>query len=60
MSVIISDLFTESDWKKAVDFLLHKKREVLVVQVLSPEEADPDMIGKTQLNMIYLNRIKGF
>lgn len=50
VSVIISDLFTESDWKKAVDFLLYKKREVLLIQVLSPEELDPDMLGKTQLN----------
>lgn len=49
VSVIISDLLTESEWKKAVDFLRYRKREVLVVQVLSPEEYDPDMMGKTQL-----------
>lgn len=49
VSVIISDLFTESDWKKAIDYLLHRKREVLVIQVLSPEEYDPDMLGKTHL-----------
>jgi len=49
ISVIISDLLTESAWKKAVDYLLYRKREVLVVQILSPEEHDPDMMGKTQL-----------
>ena len=49
VSVIISDFLTESEWKKAVDFLLHRKRDVLLVQILSPEEVDPDVIGKTQM-----------
>lgn len=49
VSIIISDLLTESEWKKAVDFLLFRKRDVLVVQILSPEELDPDLMGKTQL-----------
>ena len=37
LSVIISDFFTESNWKKAVDYLSYKKRQVLLVQIMTPE-----------------------
>lgn len=49
LTVIISDFFTESDWKQAVDYLLYKKREVLLVQVLTPAEVNPDYFGRMQL-----------
>ncbi len=49
LTVIISDFFTESNWKKAVDYLCYKKRQVLLVQVLSPEEADPTYEGRVHL-----------
>ena len=49
LTVIISDFFTESDWKQAVDYLLYKKREVLLVQVLTPAEENPDYFGRMQL-----------
>lgn len=49
LSVIISDFMTESDWKKAVDFLTYKKRQVLLIQVLSPDEVDPPFEGKVHL-----------
>ena len=49
LSVIISDFFTESDWKKAVDYLCYKKRQVLLIQVLSPEEKDPSYSGRVNL-----------
>lgn len=49
LTVIISDFFTESDWKKAVDYLCYKKRQVLLVQVLSPEEIDPVYSGRINL-----------
>lgn len=49
LSVIISDFFTESDWKKAVDYLCYKKRQVLLVHVLSPEETDPTYDGRVNL-----------
>lgn len=49
LTVIISDFFTESDWKKAVDYLLYKEREVLLIQVLAPEEIKPDYFGRMQL-----------
>lgn len=49
LSVIISDFFTDSDWKKAVDYLLFKKRQVLLMQVLMPEELDPSYDGRVNL-----------
>lgn len=49
LSVIISDFFTDSNWKKAVDYLVYKKRQVLLVQVLSPEEIDPSYEGRVNL-----------
>lgn len=49
LSVLISDFFTESDWKKAVDYLTYKKRQVLLVQVMTPEEADPVYDGRVHL-----------
>lgn len=49
LTVIISDFFTESDWKQAVDYLLYKKREVLLVQTLTNAELNPDYFGRMQL-----------
>lgn len=49
LAVIISDFFTESDWKKAIDYLVYKKRQVLLVQVLTPEEIDPVYDGRVNL-----------
>lgn len=46
LSVIISDFFTDSNWKKAVDYLCYKKRQVLLVQVMTPEEYDPTFSGR--------------
>lgn len=50
LSVIISDFFTESNWKKAVDYLVYKRRQVLLVQLMTPEEIDPAYDGR--VNMI--------
>jgi uncharacterized protein (DUF58 family) len=49
LSVIISDFLTDSNWKKAVDYLLYHKRQVLLLQILSPEEIDPRYNGRTIL-----------
>lgn len=49
LTVLISDFFTEADWKQAVDYLLYKKREVLLVQVVTPTEVSPDYYGRMQL-----------
>lgn len=49
LTVIISDFFTESNWKKAIDYLCYKKRQVLLVQVLAPDELDPAYSGRVNL-----------
>lgn len=49
LSVIISDFFTDSDWKKAVDYLTYQKRQVLLVQVLTEDELDPLYNGRVHL-----------
>jgi hypothetical protein len=49
LTVIISDFFTDSDWKNAVDYLCYKKRQVLLVQVMTPDEADPSYTGRVNL-----------
>ena len=41
LAVIISDFFTDSDWRKAVDYLCYKRKQVMLVQVLSLDELDP-------------------
>lgn len=49
LTVIVSDFFTESDWKKAVDYLLYKKRQVFLVQTLTPDELEPLYQGRVNL-----------
>ena len=49
LTVIISDFFTDSDWKKAIDYWVYKKRQVLLVQVMTPEEVDPTYDGRVQM-----------
>lgn len=49
LTVIISDFFTESDWKKAIDYLCYKHRQVLLVQVMTPEEIEPGYDGRVHM-----------
>lgn len=49
LTVIISDFLTDSNWKKAVDYLQYKKRQVLLLQILTPEELDPSYSGNVNL-----------
>ena len=49
LTVIISDFFTDSEWRRAVDYLCYKKRQVLLVQVMTPEEIDPSYTGRVNL-----------
>ena len=49
LTIIISDFFTDTDWKKAVDYLCYKKRQVLLIQVMTPEEEDPAYDGRVSL-----------
>ncbi|MBE5742035.1 MAG: DUF58 domain-containing protein [Clostridiales bacterium] len=50
LTVIISDFLSETDtWKKAVDYLKYKRRQVLLLQILTPEEIDPIYNGRLDL-----------
>ena len=49
LTVIISDFFTNSDWKKAVDYLCYKKKQILLIQIMTPEETDPSYSGRVNL-----------
>lgn len=49
LTVIISDFFDNDSWKKAVDYLSYKKRQIMLVQILSPEELDPSYSGRMNL-----------
>ena len=49
LTLIISDFFTDSDWKKAVSYLSYKRRQVMLLQVLAPEEIDPAYTGRVNL-----------
>lgn len=49
LSIIISDFMTESNWKKAVDYLCYKNRQVLLIQILTPDEIDPAYEGRVSL-----------
>ena len=49
LTVIISDFFTDSDWKKAVDYLCYKKKQVLLLQIMTPDEIEPSYSGRVNL-----------
>ncbi len=49
ITVIISDFFTDSNWQNAIDYLLYKKRQVLLIQLMTPEELDPAYEGRVNL-----------
>lgn len=49
LSIVISDFMTDSDWKRAVKYLRSGKRQVLLLQVLSPDEISPDYMGRNHL-----------
>ncbi len=49
MTVIISDFFSNDDWKKGVDYLVYKKKQILLMQVFSPDELDPAYTDRINL-----------
>lgn len=49
LAVIVSDFLTDNNWKKAVDYFVFKKQQVLLCQVLSKEEMSPSYRGKLNL-----------
>lgn len=49
-SIIVSDFLSPNDYLTAIDFLRERRRDVLCIQLLSPEEIDPSLRGK---NILY-------
>lgn len=49
LSVIISDFLTDDDYEGAIDYLCDKRRDVLCVQVLTRDELNPKIRGKSHL-----------
>lgn len=45
LSIIISDFLTDSDWQTAVDQLISRRREVILIRVSTPEERNPQYFG---------------
>ena len=49
LSVLISDFFSDNDWKKGVDYLVYKKNQILLAQIYSPDELDPTYTDRVNL-----------
>ena len=49
ISFLISDFLTDSDWKNAISRILYKKRDVCLIQILSPDEISPSLSGKLRM-----------
>ncbi|MDF2591537.1 MAG: hypothetical protein K0S75_1003 [Clostridia bacterium] len=49
MSVIISDFFTPGGIEEAIKYLLFKKQDIFLIQILSPEELNPELEGQVRL-----------
>ncbi len=51
MSVVISDLFSPSGYQQGIDALLARRQDVLLIQVLAPDELQPsaEMLGEWRL-----------
>ena len=45
VSFILSDFLTDSDWRGAVNYLLSRGRQVVLIQVLSRAETEPGRTG---------------
>jgi uncharacterized protein (DUF58 family) len=49
VAVVISDFFDRDGYEEALKYLLHRKFDVFVVQVLSPQELSPTLTGHLKL-----------
>lgn len=49
MAVIISDFFTPVGIEEAIKYLLYKKQDVFLIQILSSEELNPELEGQVRL-----------
>ena len=49
LTIVISDFFSGEDWKKGIDYLVYKKKQILLMQVFSPDELDPTYTDRINL-----------
>ena len=49
IAIVISDLMTDKGYKDALSYLLYLKKQVILVHVLSKEEAEPELSGRIRL-----------
>ena len=49
LAVLLTDLLTDSDWRTGLRALLAARQEVMMLQVLAPEEIDPQLTGHWQM-----------
>ncbi len=47
--IIISDFFDKNGYEEGLKFLLYKKFEPFLIQILAPQELSPDMTGNIKL-----------
>ena len=49
LSVLVTDLLTDSDWRAGLRALLASRQEVIVLQILASEEITPEITGHWQM-----------
>jgi uncharacterized protein (DUF58 family) len=49
ISVVLSDLLTDDDWRQAVSFLKYCKQDIAVLQMITPQELEPSFDGPIRL-----------
>jgi uncharacterized protein (DUF58 family) len=49
LAIVISDLLDPGGWRRAVEYLLHRRHRVFLVHVTSPEEEEPAFEGNFRL-----------
>jgi uncharacterized protein (DUF58 family) len=56
LAVVLSDFLTDSDWRAGLVALKAASQEVTVIQVLAPDELDPDIRGDWELRDVETER----
>lgn len=63
LTILVSDLFSDSGYERALSSLLFRRQEVIVLHVLAEEEAEPRLEGAVRLtdseNARYLDLMAG-
>ena len=49
LSILVTDLLTDSDWRAGLQTLLAARQEAIVLQILAPEEIAPEITGHWQM-----------